>query len=455
MDVFLAIFAIAVTILVGVMLVKHIKPAIILMLAGFLLFLVSLICNPDLTLLEESKSSGSRWLDIIQMFETVAGGQLTGVGLIIMSAGGFSAYMNKIGATRALVRVLAKPISRIKHKYLVLVFAYIIGAFLFMFIPSAAGLATLLIVLLLPVLIEAGLSAAAGAAVIVTATGLPMGPAAGTSVLAARTAGLSPVVYFVQYQLPIAVPAIIAVAITHYFVQRHYDKLNREKYAETTFTSDDETIEAPSWYAIFLVLPIVFLIIMSPLVNSPVTMSTITAFVSVWLIAMFVEMFRKRSIKASLDDASSMFSGMGKMFTSVVALIIGAQIFANGLNASGLIDMIINGAKGLGWGIIPMMIIFTLIVGLVTFLTGSGVAAFSSFAGLAPDIAEGVGGSTAALVTPMQFASSLFRAVSPIAGVVIVTAGAVGLQPVDVIKRTAIPMAVGFIVVMVLSCLFA
>ena len=79
----------------------------------------------------------------------------------------------------------------------------------------------------------------------------------------------------------------------------------------------------------------------------------------------------------------------------------------------------------------------------MTFLTGSGVGAFSSFAALAPDVASGLGGSAAAFVTPMQFASGMLRAMSPVAGVIIAVSGITGLTPIALIRRT-IPVMIIF-----------
>ncbi|MGO1591845.1 MAG: C4-dicarboxylate transporter DcuC [Ancrocorticia sp.] len=446
MAAFLAVFALLTTLGAGFLLIKGQKPVIVLLLAGFLLIAVSTAFQPDFAILDEESTSGSRWLDVIGMFENVAGSQLTGVGLIIMSAGGFSTYMNKIGASRALVELLSAPISKIKHPYMLLVFTYLLGAVLFMFIPSAAGLAILLLVLVVPVLTAAGITPAASAAVIATASAMPMGPASGTSVLAAGTIDLSPVVYFVQYQLIVAIPTFIAISIAHYFVQRHYDKKGMETYKPTDMQAADDTASGPRWYALFLVLPIVLLIIFSPLVNDSVELTTVAAFIIVWLVAMICEMIRNRSFKQAADASTALFTGMGKMFGGVVALIIAAQIFAEGLTATGAIDMMIEGGEKLGAGFAVMTIVFTLIVGLVTFLTGSGVGAFSAFSGLVPNIASGLGGSAAALITPMEFASGLFRSMSPISGVVIAVAGGVGINPIDVVRRTVLPMVVGLIV---------
>ncbi|WP_411701980.1 C4-dicarboxylate transporter DcuC [Corynebacterium sp. LaCa97] len=256
MNIALALFALAVTIGAGYFLVKGHKPVIILLLAGFILIAVSTAAKAGYGVLDEEDSTGSRWLDIIGIFEQVAGSQLTGVGLIIMAAGGFSAYMNKIGASQALVEVLAAPIAKFKHPYITLILTYFLGVVLFMFIPSAAGLAILLLVLLLPVLKAVGVSPAAAGAVIVSASALPMGPASGTSVLSARTIDLSPVVYFVQYQLIVAIPTAIAIAITHYFVQQHYDKRELEEYKETDTMGDGSGEAGPKWYGVFLALPI-------------------------------------------------------------------------------------------------------------------------------------------------------------------------------------------------------
>ena len=454
MSAFLAVCAVVGIIVAGYLMVKGYKPAVVLMLAGFVLAAISIIFRSGLSPLTSDKSSGSRWFDIAGMFEEVAGSQLTSVGLIIMAAGGFSAYMNKIGATRALVKVVSAPVARINHPYVLLIFSYLLGQALFMVIPSAAGLAILLIVLLLPILKAANVTPAAAAAVIATSSALPMGPATGTTVLAAKTVGLSPVVYFVENQLIVALPTMVAVAIAHYFVQRHYDRKNDDTYTTTTMSPSEDQMEAPKFYSLFLVLPILLLIIFSPIVNHSIELSTVSAFIIVWLVAIVVELIRRRSGKAVLNDSDALFKGMGGMFSSVVSLIIAAQIFAQGLKMTGVIDLMIKGAEKLGAGMTVMAIIFTLIVGVVTFLTGSGVGAFSAFAKLAPDVSKGLGGSAPSLVTPMQFASGLFRSFSPVSGVVIAVSGGAGMSPLAVVRRTIIPMAVGIVVMTTCSLVF-
>lgn len=451
MHVALIILAIVVTVAAGTLMIKGYSPVMTLIAAGLILLTATVAVTPDTQLVEGEAATGNSWLDIFALFEDIAKKQLSSVGLIIMTAAGFSAYMDKIGATHALVDIAAKPMQKIRNPYLVLVLGYLLGQALFIVVPSAAGLAMLLIVTILPIMVAAGVSPAAGVAAIVTTTAFPIGPATGTEILAAKTAEISPVDYFLYYQLPVALPGIIAVAIAHFYLQQRYDA--REAIPNGNVATHDETARAnaPRWYAIFLLLPVVLLIVLSPISSLGVEISTVGVFILVWLLAVLVELIRQRGSKEAFATATEMFKGMGRMFGTVVALIIGAQFFAEGLMSTGAMDALVNGAKSVGVPLWLTAILFTLVVGAVTVLTGSGVGSFSVFAPLSPGVAEGLGGSSLALLVPMQLAGGLFRAVSPIAGVVITAAGAAKVSPFELVRRTAVPMAVGTVVMMIAS----
>ncbi len=90
------------------------------------------------------------------------------IGMIIMAAGGFAKYMSAIGASGALVSISTGPLSRIDNPYLLLAITYVTGQMLNVFIPSAAGLAMLLLVAMFPTLVRLGIRPAAAAAVIGT-----------------------------------------------------------------------------------------------------------------------------------------------------------------------------------------------------------------------------------------------------------------------------------------------
>lgn len=441
--------AVIVTVIAGWALIKRYSTHMVLFFAGFVILICVALMSDASFLPKGVKPSGFWFFDIFSTLKNIATKQASGIGFIIMTAGGFAAYMDRIGAARALVNLAVKPLSMLRAPYAVLVAGYVVGQVLVAVIPSAAGLAMLLLVALFPILKGVGVSAASAAAVIGTSAGMTFAPTAGTANLAAKVAGLDPIIYLVQYQLPLALPTLVAAGAAHYFVQRYYDKKGDDVYAEAAEVKASEAPEVPKWYALFPVLPIVLLIIFSKLVVSSIKLDTVAALFMVWAIVVVVEIIRLRDLKKIFKDAMAMFQAMGKMFTGIVALIICAEFFATGLKTSGLIDIIINSAQGVGAGMGAMTVLLSAIVSLVTFLTGSGVGAYSSFAALAPDVAAGLGGSVEALVTPMQFASGMLRAMSPVAGVIIAVAGAAGVSPMAIVRRTWIPMIVGMIATLV------
>ena len=177
-----------------------------------------------------------------------------------------------------------------------------------------------------------------------------------------------------------------------------------------------------------------------------------------WIVAVLIELVRLRNPKKIFDDAMVMFKSMGTMFATIVSLIICAEMFAAGLKATGLIAMIIDAGKSVHMGLGPMSWVMSSLVGLVAVLTGSAVGPFTSFATLAPDVVAGLGGinvdpstAIASMTMPMHMGATLLRAMSPVAGVVLIVAGATGLSPLAIVRRTAIPMAVGFLVVLTVN----
>lgn len=453
-DVLMPCFALVVISLTGWMIVKRYQTAMVLLMAGLSMIIFAVVCGVTGFLPKGMKSSGLIWFDVIDLLRSIAVKQVSGIGLLIMVAGGFAAYMDRIGAARALVNVCITPLKSLSSPYLIMVFGYLIGQMLCMVIPSAAGLAMLLLVALYPILVGVGVSPVASAAVIVTCSGMAMGPGSGTSNLAARVAGMDPIIYFVQCQLPVVIPSLVVIAICHYFVQRYYDRRNDDVYTEENIKNTVEQRSVPVWYALLPPLPIALMIIFSPLTFSSIRLNTISALLLVWIAVVVLEMIRRREVKEVLKDGSCVFKSMGSMFTSIVALIICAEFFANGLKITGLIDALIVHAQNLGLGLNGMTVVLTGVVGIVSVLTGSGVGAFSSFAALALDVASGLGGSAASFVNPMQLSCGIMRSISPVAGAMIAMAGAVGVTPVALIRRTFIPMMAGFVAVLLFNFLF-
>ena len=142
---------------------------------------------------------------------------------------------------------------------------------------------------------------------------------------------------------------------------------------------------------------------------------------------------------------------MGTTFNNVVILIICAEIFSKGLVSLGLIDGLINGAQHLGFGLFAMTFILVIFIFLASMLMGSSNASFFSFSPLVPGIASKFSGNMVDMMLPVQFASSMGRTASPIAGVIIATSGIGKVSNVELAKRNIIPMGLGIIFQMLVS----
>ena len=194
MTVLLPWFALVVTVLAGWAIIKRLSTSMVLLFAGLAMISFAVICGVHGFLPKGVKPSGFVWFDIFELLRSIATKQTSGIGLLIMVAGGYAAYMDRIGAAHALVRVCVKPLDALSSPYLVLVMGYLIGQALVTVIPSAAGLAMLLLVALFQILRAVGCSPAASAAVIGTSAGMTLGTASGTANLAAQTAGFDPII---------------------------------------------------------------------------------------------------------------------------------------------------------------------------------------------------------------------------------------------------------------------
>ena len=104
---------------------KYYAPGALLLVGMVTLAIVAFI-SPD-PLITGKKATHLDGLDVVQMFTNLLQTRAAGLGMNIMVIGGFSFYMDKIGAGRALVRLSVKPLSYIRSPYIVMMLGYGLG----------------------------------------------------------------------------------------------------------------------------------------------------------------------------------------------------------------------------------------------------------------------------------------------------------------------------------------
>ncbi|WP_260861759.1 anaerobic C4-dicarboxylate transporter DcuC [Citrobacter sp. Marseille-Q6884] len=446
------IISVIVLLTMGYLILKNYKPQVVLAAAGIFL----MICGVWLgygALVAPDKSSGYLLVDIYNEILRMLSTRAAGLGLSIMAVGGYARYMDRMGASRAMVSLLSRPLKLIRSPYIVLAATYVIGQIMAQFITSASGLGMLLMVTLFPTLVSLGVSRLSAVAVIATSMSIEWGILETNSIFAAQVAGMKIATYFFHYQLPVASCVILAVAIAHFFVQRRFD---RKALPDSAGFAEQKVLEdvPPLYYAILPVMPLILMLgslLLAHMGLMKAELNLVVVMLMSMTVTLFVEFFRKHNLRETMDDVQAFFDGMGTQFANVVTLVVAGEIFAKGLTTIGTVDAVIKGAEHSGLGGIGVMIIMAVVIAACAIVMGSGNAPFMSFASLIPDIAAGLHIPAVVMIMPMHFATTLARAVSPITAVIVVTSGIAGVSPFEVVKRTAIPMAVGFVVNMIVT----
>lgn len=439
------IIAIVITVIAAWLIVKNYQPQTVLLFAGLALLTVTVLFYPENSILYgKAKSTGSTWLDIFSFAKESLTTQIAGIGLIIMAAGGFASYMDHIKASNAMVNMCIRPLQVIRAPYLILALGYICAQLLHVAISSAAGLAMLLLVTFFPVLVRLGVSKASAAAMIGLCAFMDLGPAVGTANLAAKHAGMESAIYFAHYQMPVAVVVMLAVAVVIFFTAKYFDKKDgfvpgTEEVAE----AEEEGRKVPAIYALLPVLPVILVLVFSPLAIASIKIDVVTAMILGAVVAFFFELFTTHDFRACCKGLQVFFKGMGSMFTSIVSLLVCADIYAQGLQKIGAVDYLLQSVQSAGLGFTSMTLVMTALVGVTAVLTGSGVAAFFSFSGLAPSIAAKFGENAVNMILPMQLMAGMGRSISPVAGIIIAVSKAGECSPFMIVRRTLLPALAG------------
>ncbi|WP_421332475.1 C4-dicarboxylate transporter DcuC [Aeromonas sp. 603607] len=436
----------------GYLIAKNYDAKIVLFGAGLLLMFAAVgLGHP---LLPAAQSSGLNWLDPFVQIKQIFISQMGNVGLTIMVLFGFSSYMSHIGANDVTVMLLTRPLSRIRSPYLLVPVIFLLGNLLSLVVPSAASLAVLLMATLYPVLKASNMSSLTAGAVIATTATIMPSPLGADNVLAAQKLGIPLVEYIVSYHAPISLPTLALMAVVHYFWQKAMDKRQR---ARGGLEEKEESLAVPTglppaYYGLFPILPLV-LVLLFGICFTHISLGLVEITFVCLLLTIGVELLRKGNIKETSKEFAIFFTGMGTGLAQVVSLIVAASMLVEGLKAIGIIDTLVDSVKHIdGVGSI-LMFFFSGTAALIGFISGSGLAVFYSFINIIPEITEKVGVNSVAVALPMQLTANLIRSMSPVAAVIIVIASITGSNPIEIIKRTSVPIISGIICCMTLSYL--
>ena len=451
------IFTLCIVGLVAYSMLKKFNPQATLITAGLLLLAYASISGIA-PVLADGKTQGALFFDLWQRFTEITNTRLGSVGLTLVSIAGVSTYLNHIGASQALVKATSRPVMAVKNPYVLLILVLIFVSLMYVFITGATSLSLLLMGTLYPVLRNAGISAKTAVATIVIPTAWEYGPGQINAVIGANAINVEIMDFVVNHQTIFQAMLLILIPLVNIVWQRHCDRIDgynpsedRGKYLETLEKQHDDNDTVPKFYALLPILPFIFLFGFSSMVMKSITMTIPIAMMSTISICIIIEAIRFRSIQRAFDNFEAWLKGTGMIFASVLTLMIAAEYFSAGLTNIGAINTLIDTAKSFDLGPSGIVIVFSGFILLTAFITGSGNAPVMAFIPIVPQIATNFGVNPLLPLLPILFAAGIGRTMSPVAGVIITVSGMAGLTPIDVIKRTSVPMLSSMVVVLIMA----
>lgn len=348
--------------------------------------------------------------------------------IAICSAMGFAATISLTKCDVHLVALLTRPLRKLG--VFLLPACMVVTSFCAVAIPSTAGLCAAVGPSLIPILIRAGFKPAiAAAAIVCSTTPALLNPGVAHNVFIAKLADMEVMAFITKFFMPItgfSIAIILGLTIIC-FLYRDYKKpvkTGTETVQEKQASNLPEKVNI--FYAIAPLIPVAILLYVS--LYTTMKMSVATAM----LIGTAYALIITRSNPAEVTK--KFFEGMGKGYGSILGIIIAAGVFAAGLKAAGVVDMLVealtsaNHLARIGGSFGPY---------LMGVLTGSGdAAAFAFNEAVTPNAAK-FGLQIADLGWLAVISGSFGRLSSPLAGGVILVAGMAGVNPMEVVKRSA------------------
>ena len=445
MNILICLIIIVIT---GILLMKRYQPQPILIGMGILMMYIAYEGSWINAILDESQSTGVLVFDAMDIVRITTSENVVSLGLMIMTCAGYAKYMEHIGAGTRLAHTFIKPLYRLNRPYIVLALMFLLNMGLSICVPNPLSLALLMMVTIYPVLLRLGVSPIGAAAVIATGHLMDVGPGAVSTLLIAKTVNIPVPNYFVGYQLRLYFLVAVVTAVAHFLWQRYRDRLDGPMEVGDCESIPEAPI-GPKLYMIFPLLPLCFILGFSQYGLPGVKMNVTLAMMLAFGIALLAELVRHRNLRIVLKSTTVFFEGMGNQFSYAVTLIIGGQVFAQGLVSLGLIDSLVSVLQTLSLNSVGLTSVMGGGMLGLSMVTGSNVTPLFTLVPLVPDIVSNLGLDPITTMLGMQNGASLGLFLSPISPVMVGVAGVAHIKSVDLLKRTSVPV----IVALITSCL--
>lgn len=353
--------------------------------------------------------------------------------IAICSAMGFAAAVSLTKCDVHLVALLTRPLRRLG--VLLLPACMLVTGLCAVAIPSTAGLCAAVGPSMIPILIRAGFRPAIAAAAIVCATTPALfNPGVAHNVFVAKLADMEIMDLIGMYALPLvgfSLAVIVGITVMCVALRDYRRPAQGAADAGEAELAENLPKKVNVFYAIAPLVPVALLLCVS--LFTTMRLSVATAMIVGTIYALVVTRSNPQEV------TKRFFDGMGRGYANILGISIAAGVFAAGLKAAGVIDLLVdaltqaNELARIGGAFGPY---------LMGVLTGSGdAAAFAINEAVTPHAAD-FGMSIPSLGYLAVVAGSFGRLSSPLCGGLILVAGIAAVEPLEIVKRSAPVMLV-------------
>lgn len=356
----------------------------------------------------------------------------------IIAAMGFAMVLQITKCDQHLIYLLAKSLKNLGPA--LVPGAVLATALVNTSITSAGGCSAAVGAILIPVLIGSGVHPAMAAAAVFAGTyGSPMlNPGFGQIAIVADVAHSTPIdVISNHYHVVLILGLITAASLT---IVAFIKGEHKGYHSEALDNVEDFKIN----YIMALVpmLPLIILVLGS---TGVVPLFKKFAISHAMLIGCFAAFLATR--KNPVEISKAFFKGAGDGFATVFGIITMALVFVSGVKSLGIIDWMIQEMINT-----PAIAKVSATVGpfLLGVISGSGEAASIAFNQSVTIHADTLGLNALNLGSLAAISGALGRTMSPIAGCAIICAGFAKVNPLELVKRTALGMIIAVFTTMIL-----
>ena len=344
----------------------------------------------------------------------------------ICSAMGFASVISLTKCDVHLVALLLKPLGKLG--VWLLPAGMCVTALCSVAITSTAGICAAIGPTLIPILVRAGFHPAIAAGSIVAAV-FPAyyNPGIAHNVFVAKLADMDvmELIFLMSDKILVIFVGLVACLTLLCFIYRDYRKGGFELQQSIQTTGKELPEKVNLLYAIAPLVPVAILLYCTLYTDLKISVATAMLIGAIYALCVTKTKPSEATVK--------FFEGMGSAYAKILGIIIAAGVFAAGLRAAGIIDLLVeflthsNEWAKIGGSVGPY------VMGMIT---GSGDAAAFAFNEAVTPHAAQFGTTIPDLGYLAVMSGALGRTSSPLAGGLIIVAGIAGVNPMEIVKRT-------------------